>query len=134
MIGGGGEKRTLRLVARLADRCNVSGDLDTVRHKLDVLRQHCATEGRDPSTIRTTRLGSLFLADTPAAADETRTMLTGIAGAEFVTTCTIGTDEQVVEQVAAILDAGVDEPIFNLPFADPATVRRAGTLLTTQFP
>jgi len=71
MIGGGGERRTLALVARYADRCNVSGDLDTVRHKLAVLRQHCSDAGRDPATITTTRLGSLFLAPTASAADET---------------------------------------------------------------
>jgi F420-dependent oxidoreductase-like protein len=133
MIGGGGERRTLRLVAQYADRCNVSGDLDTVRHKLEVLRGHCADVGRDPGEIMTTRLGSLFFADTDAQADETRSMLIGLAGAEFVESCTIGTEDQIVDQVAAILDAGVDEPIFNLPFADPEVVARVGKLLTTQF-
>ncbi|MCJ7438037.1 MAG: LLM class F420-dependent oxidoreductase, partial [Acidimicrobiia bacterium] len=65
MVGGGGEKRTLRLVAQYADACNVSGDLDTVRHKLEVLRSHCADVGRDPAEVTTTRLGALFLVDTP---------------------------------------------------------------------
>jgi F420-dependent oxidoreductase-like protein len=133
MIGGGGEKRTLRLVARYADACNVSGDLDTVRHKLDVLRQHCADVGRDPAEIRNTRLSSLFLVDTAEQSAETREMLVGMAGEEFVGGCTIGTADEVVEQVAASIDAGLDEPIFNLPFADPATIRRAGELLTTSF-
>jgi F420-dependent oxidoreductase-like protein len=63
MVGGGGEKRTLKLVAQYADQCNVAGDLETVRHKLDVLRGHCADAGRDLTEIRTTRLGSLFLTD-----------------------------------------------------------------------
>ena len=133
MIGGGGERRTLTLVARYADRCNVSGDLDTVRHKLAVLRQHCADIGRDPATITTTRLGSLFLAASAAAAADTRRMITEAAGAEFAAAATIGTDDEVTEQVAAILDAGVQEPIFNLPYADAATVRRVGTLLTERF-
>jgi F420-dependent oxidoreductase-like protein len=133
LIGGGGERRTLRLVAQYADRCNVSGDLDTVRHKLDVLRQHCADLGRDPADIMTTRLGSLFFADSAAQADETRSMLTGLAGAEFVDGCTIGTEDQIVDQVAAILEAGIQEPIFNLPFADPEVVGRVGKLLTSQF-
>jgi F420-dependent oxidoreductase-like protein len=134
MIGGGGEKRTLRLVARYADRCNVSGDLATVRHKLAVLRDHCASVGRDPTSITTTRLGSLFLAPTPAAAEETRQMITSAAGADFVASATIGTEDEITEQVAAILDAGVQEPIFNLPYADAATVRRVGALLTERFP
>jgi alkanesulfonate monooxygenase SsuD/methylene tetrahydromethanopterin reductase-like flavin-dependent oxidoreductase (luciferase family) len=131
MVGGGGEKRTLRLVAQYADACNVSGDLDTVRHKLDVLRRHCADLGRDPGEIKNTRLSSLFLVDTPEQSAETREMLVGLAGEEFAGGCTIGTDDEVVEQVAAAVDAGIDEPIFNLPFADAATIRRAGELLTT---
>jgi len=133
MVGGGGEKRTLRLVAQYADACNVSGDLDTVRHKLEVLRNHCADVGRDPAEVTTTRLGALFLVDTAEQSVETREMIVGLAGEEFAAACTIGDDEQVVEQVAATLDAGVQEPIFNMPFADAATVRRAGRLLTSQF-
>ena len=58
MIGGGGEKRTLRLVAQYADMCNVSGGPETVRHKLDVMRAHCADVGRDPSEIMTGRSSS----------------------------------------------------------------------------
>jgi len=133
MVGGGGEKRTLRLVAQYADACNVSGDLDTVRHKLEVLRGHCADLGRDPAEVTTTRLGALFLVDTPEQSVETREMIVGLAGEEFASACTIGNEEQVVEQVTAILDAGVQEPIFNMPFADVATVRRAGELLTSRF-
>jgi alkanesulfonate monooxygenase SsuD/methylene tetrahydromethanopterin reductase-like flavin-dependent oxidoreductase (luciferase family) len=134
MIGGGGEKRTLRLVAQYADRCNVSGDLGTVRHKLAVLRDHCADVGRDPASITTTRLGSLFLAPTPAAAEETRQMITNVAGAEFVATATIGTEDEITEQVAALLEAGVQEPIFNLPYVDATTVGQVGALLTERFP
>ncbi|MGW1215038.1 LLM class F420-dependent oxidoreductase [Streptomyces sp. NPDC002499] len=55
MIGGGGEKKTLRLVARYGDACNLfTTSPDEVRHKLDVLRAHCDTEGRDYDTIRKT--------------------------------------------------------------------------------
>ena len=42
MIGGGGEKRTLRLVALYADRCNVTGDVNTFARKIEVLHRHCA--------------------------------------------------------------------------------------------
>ncbi|MGX4653837.1 LLM class F420-dependent oxidoreductase [Micromonospora sp. SCSIO 07396] len=52
MIGGGGEKKTLLLVARYADACNLFGSSPAeVAHKLDVLRGHCAAEGRDYDTI-----------------------------------------------------------------------------------
>jgi F420-dependent oxidoreductase-like protein len=56
LIGGGGEKRTLRLVARYGDACNLFGDPDAVRHKLDVLERHCADVGRDPAEITKTVL------------------------------------------------------------------------------
>ena len=57
MIGGGGERKTLRLVAQYADACNLFGaSADEVAHKLDVLRAHCADVGRDPSEIRVTVL------------------------------------------------------------------------------
>ncbi|NJP35912.1 LLM class F420-dependent oxidoreductase [Micromonospora thermarum] len=57
MIGGGGEKKTLRLVARYADSCNLFGNSPAeVTHKLDVLRGHCAAEGRDYASIEKTVL------------------------------------------------------------------------------
>ncbi len=57
LIGGGGERKTLRLVARYADACNLFASAPTeVAHKLEVLARHCEDEGRDPATIRTTIL------------------------------------------------------------------------------
>ena len=50
MIGGGGEKKTLRLVAKYADACNLFAGRDEA-HKLDVLRQHCEAVGRDYDTV-----------------------------------------------------------------------------------
>ncbi|HVT68038.1 MAG TPA: LLM class F420-dependent oxidoreductase [Trebonia sp.] len=55
LIGGAGEKKTLKLVARYADACNIAAyELDQTAHKLDVLRQHCADEGRDYDDIEKT--------------------------------------------------------------------------------
>ena len=51
LIGGSGEKVTLRLVARYADACNLFGDADTIRHKLAVLKEHCEREGRNYDEI-----------------------------------------------------------------------------------
>ncbi|CAM3605914.1 LLM class flavin-dependent oxidoreductase [Tsukamurella ocularis] len=69
LVGGAGEKRTLKLVARYADACNVfdlPDDGRTVRHKLDVLAGHCAAVGRSPREIQVTlssRLGPDETAD-----------------------------------------------------------------------
>ncbi len=59
LIGGSGERKTLKLVARYADACNLFAMAGpaVVRHKLDVLDRHCETEGRDPAAIRRTIIG-----------------------------------------------------------------------------
>ena len=58
LIGGGGEKKTLRLVAQYADACNIfAPDVETVAHKIDVLKKHCDDLGRDFSTIKITVQG-----------------------------------------------------------------------------
>ncbi len=56
LIGGGGERKTLRLVATYADACNIIGDLPTVTQKIEVLRRHCADIDRDPEEIEVTAL------------------------------------------------------------------------------
>jgi F420-dependent oxidoreductase-like protein len=65
LIGGGGERKTLRLAARYADACNLFGSSPTdVAHKLEVLRSHCDAEGRDYD-----RIDKTVLAVQPALAD-----------------------------------------------------------------
>ena len=68
MIGGSGERKTLRLVAKYADACNLfGGDAATLAHKLDVLRRHCDDVGRDPAEIELTVIGGVDpLADVDA--------------------------------------------------------------------
>jgi F420-dependent oxidoreductase-like protein len=56
MIGGSGERKTLRLVAQYADACNIFGGPDEVAHKVDVLRRHCDAVGRDPAEIEVTAM------------------------------------------------------------------------------
>ena len=56
IIGGGGERRTLRIAARWGDACNVRGDLDTIQHKTAVLRRHCDEVGRPHDEVEVTVL------------------------------------------------------------------------------
>jgi len=68
LIGGSGERKTLRLVARYADACNLfASSPDEVAHKLEVLARHCDSEGRDPSTIERTILAMGDPLDDPAS-------------------------------------------------------------------
>jgi F420-dependent oxidoreductase-like protein len=63
LVGGGGERTTLRLVARYADACNVFGAPDMLRHKFQVLAEHCADVGRDYNTIERTNLSSVSITE-----------------------------------------------------------------------
>ena len=60
-VGGSGERKTLRLVAELADACNLFGEPDVVRRKVDVLHRHCEEVGRDPATIEVSHLSTVLV-------------------------------------------------------------------------
>jgi F420-dependent oxidoreductase-like protein len=90
LIGGSGEQRTLRLVARYADACNLNMGpgpdayaraLATIRRRLDVLRQHCEEAGRDFDTIERTSLGTVHLAPGAMSASDVIAALRDLAGA-----------------------------------------------------
>ena len=83
LIGGTGEQKTLRFVAKYGDACNLflrMGD-DVVRHKLDVLRQHCADLNRPYSDIEKTSLDSLLIAKRRARRRDERAGARGLPGA-----------------------------------------------------
>jgi len=132
LIGGSGERRTLRLVARYADRCNLFGDPDQIRHLLDVLRRHCESEGRDPATIRTTRLGTLVPTATQEEAETVREFLRAEASPDIAATAVVGTDDQILDQVGELVDAGLDELIFNMVTAPADEVERVGRFLSRE--
>ena len=75
LIGGGGEKRTLRLVALYADKCNVTGDVGTLARKIEVLHRHCAEVGRDPAEIDVTWMAPLILTTSDQNTAEVRQMV-----------------------------------------------------------
>src|SRR5437588_1862790 len=131
MIGGSGPKRTLRAVARYADMCNVFGGPDTLRKNVEILHNHCADVGRDPGQIKVTRLGSLFLASSADEAEQLRQGVAGAMGEEWAReAATFGDADSVGEQLQALVDAGAQELIFNLPLANGADdVTAAGEAL-----
>jgi F420-dependent oxidoreductase-like protein len=133
LVGGSGEKRTLRIVARYADMCNIHGSPATIRRRLDILRKHCEDVGRDSADITTSRRGSLILTATPEEAEGTTQLLRDAAGPEFDEQFTVGTEDQVVEQVGALVDAGLDCLIFDMAYADPAQVCQVGERLMAEF-
>jgi alkanesulfonate monooxygenase SsuD/methylene tetrahydromethanopterin reductase-like flavin-dependent oxidoreductase (luciferase family) len=118
MIGGGGERRTLRLVARYADMCNVTGDVSTLERKVEVLRRHCDEVGRDPSEVTVTWMTPLILTTSEENTAEVRAMVAAAGSAEDAAGFTIGQASEVPDLVAGHVKAGADEVIFSFPFAD----------------
>jgi alkanesulfonate monooxygenase SsuD/methylene tetrahydromethanopterin reductase-like flavin-dependent oxidoreductase (luciferase family) len=124
-------------VAERADACNLFGDANTVRHKLEVLARHCDDVNRDPATITKTRLGTLVIAETAKEADrkvEKLRAARGIDEAMLRAMVTAGDPDAVVEQVGSLFDAGLDGVVFNMPDAqDLDAVTLAGRTLTGAF-
>jgi F420-dependent oxidoreductase-like protein len=135
LIGGGGERRTLRLVAQYADMWNGFGDPETVRHKVEVLTEHCRDVGRDPSEIVKTRLGGLVVAPTQEAADRGAAAYQAARGIDDGTLRAMlawGDPEAVAGRVQQYLDAGLDGLIFNMLGSTPEDVAFAGSVLTAR--
>jgi F420-dependent oxidoreductase-like protein len=123
MIGGGGEKRTLRLVAQYADMCNVTGDVSTLSRKIDVLRRHCADVGRDPAEVSVTWMTPLILTTSSQNTAEVHDLLAaGGASPEETAGFTIGQPHEIPGLVAGHIEAGAEEVIFSFPFADTAGI------------
>ena len=104
MIAGGGEQLTLRVVARLADACNVFGSPPEVKAKFDVLRGHCQTEGRDYDSIEKTALTGILLARDETALAAKRERL----GATDPFRGFAGTVSRMTDLAGRYRDAGVD--------------------------
>jgi alkanesulfonate monooxygenase SsuD/methylene tetrahydromethanopterin reductase-like flavin-dependent oxidoreductase (luciferase family) len=116
-VGGGGERVTLRLVAKYADMNNVGGGLATVRRKEAILLEHCAAVGRDPAEIeRTTGIGTVFIRDDRAEAERIfRDTFSRHGQARPWDEQPVGTPEDVAEKLAPYLEIGYRHFIAGLP-------------------
>jgi F420-dependent oxidoreductase-like protein len=111
MIGGGGEKVTLRIAAQYGDFCNVSGDPERVAHKFDVLRQHCARVGRPvEAVIRSADLSMLIAANERELAAKKERF-----GDQFNL---IGTADGVLEGIRRYAAVGAQYITFHMPDAN----------------
>lgn len=126
MIGGGGEKRTLRLVARYADKCNVTGDVPTLTRKIEALHRHCAEVGRDPAEVTVTWMTPLILTASDEHTAEMRSILEASASPDETAGFTVGQAHEVPDLVAGHVAAGADEVIFSFAFADQASIAAVG--------
>jgi F420-dependent oxidoreductase-like protein len=114
LIGGGGERVTLKLVAQYADACNIGGDIPTIKHKFAVLKQHCDNRGRDYNTIRrTTLIDYCAIAQTEEQAIAKLTPDQRKDLDELRQTQLIGTPAMIRQRLAEYEQAGVQELIIR---------------------
>ena len=116
-IGGGGEKVTLKLVAKYADMCNIGGGLETVRRKDAILVEHCERIGRDPAEIeRTSNVGTVFIRDDRAEAERLfQAAFKRNRIARAWEDQPVGTPEDVAEKLARYREIGYHHLIAGFP-------------------
>ncbi|MCG5436899.1 TIGR03560 family F420-dependent LLM class oxidoreductase [Micromonospora foliorum] len=132
LIGGGGEKVLIPLIARLGDACNFFGGPATVRHKIDVLERACAAVGRDSGEITKTWLGHVIIADSEWELHEALDRLGVLldltpSAARGFALC--GTRDQVRRQARSYRESGVDG--FIVAVLDPTDLTHLQAVGTT---
>jgi alkanesulfonate monooxygenase SsuD/methylene tetrahydromethanopterin reductase-like flavin-dependent oxidoreductase (luciferase family) len=133
ILGGGGERRTLRLAARYADAANVLGEPDRVRHKAAVLRAHCADAGRDPGQVALTHLSTALVAadDGQVAELVERLCPRRQDPARYAAAVNAGTVTDHVGRFRELAEAGVQEVMVRLPdLTDPAPLDRMAKVIS----
>ena len=140
MIGGAGERKTLRMVAQYADESNLICTPEEIPRKLDALAAHCERLGRDRSEITVSTQRTVCIAPTREQAEADVTRYVGERGMDFgdpsvremiETMVVIGDPDEVGERLAGVLELGVDGFTCNLPANghDPDNVALLGETL-----
>jgi F420-dependent oxidoreductase-like protein len=122
LVGGSGERKTLKIVAKYADACNLFGSIETIKRKLDVLKEHCKSIGRDYDSILKTKLDLVVIDDNEEIAmKRAQQFYKGlpeqqIRDREFAI---YGTREDVSRQIQLLEDIGIQYLIVHLePFRE----------------
>ncbi len=135
LIGGSGERKTLRLVAQYADGCNLFGDPERAKHLLGVLERHCETVGRDSSEITKTGMGQIAIASTHEQAQAKIEQLRerGIPE-ERLAAIIAGDPDTIIERAQAMADVGIEGMTVSLPDVhDLEALEMAGEALSSVF-
>ena len=115
LVGGSGEKRTLKIVAKYADACNLFGSAETVRKKLDILKTHCRNVNRDYDSILKTKLGVVVIDnDGLMAKKKVQQAFIGMPEAQLREFAIYGTPDDVLKQIKEFEDVGIQYLIVDL--------------------
>ena len=137
LVGGSGEKKTLKLVAKYADGSNVFGDVERCKHLMSVLDAHCEDVGRDPSEITRTRMASTFIAATDDEAQakfDAALQRGGMEPERMRAMSLVGGPDTIAERAAAYREVGIEGLTLMIPDAhDLEVVELAGKALGPVF-
>src|SRR5215475_5638841 len=130
IVGGGGEKRTLRIAARLGDGCNLPSDTGTLDRKLAIFREHCLQAGRDPAQVEVTVLDIPVIGRDREHAGSIVEKLRGRAtAAAFARSHHAGTADDHIGRYRLLAERGVQTVFVSLPdLAGPEDVLRLAPL------
>jgi F420-dependent oxidoreductase-like protein len=135
LIAGGGEKVTLKLVAKYGDGCNINESTEGLAHKYAVLKQHCEDVGRDYDEILRTASSLCIIADTDEAAEaDIPQWVQAIYPGDYAKYLLVGTPETIRERLAVYESIGVRELAITFAQAvdNPDVLRRfAAEFITT---
>src|SRR6266498_510842 len=115
MLGGGGERRTLRIVARYADLWNCFGSPETLVHKIAVLHRHCAEVGRDPTEILPTVSLVVVVRDSRALVESRRAEAQAANPGEDIELDVAGSPDEVADFLARYWLVGVRGFVVDVP-------------------
>ena len=152
LIGGTGERRTMRTLAKYGDIFNLDGwsgrgmSMDLYQHKISVLERHCEDVGRDPSEIKRTLLAPLLITDDPAEAeqyneargyrsmDRTHGNYAGPLMEAKDSGSLAGPKDYIIERIGEFANAGVDEIMFGgIPTGDVEAFQRVEEEIVAAF-
>jgi F420-dependent oxidoreductase-like protein len=115
LVGGSGERKTLKIVAKYADACNLFGSPETVRKKLDILKKHCKSVGRDCDSILKTKLGAIIVDDnSDMVKNRVQETFRGIPEEQIKEFVIYGTPEDVSRQIEMLEQVGIQYLIVDL--------------------
>ena len=114
LVGGSGERKTLKIVAKYANACNLFGSLESVKNKLGILKEHCKNVGRDYDSILKTKLGTIVVDDNKEVAkNRVRETFRGIPEDQIKEFVIYGTPEDIQRQIEALEQVGIQYLIVN---------------------
>jgi alkanesulfonate monooxygenase SsuD/methylene tetrahydromethanopterin reductase-like flavin-dependent oxidoreductase (luciferase family) len=115
LVGGSGERKTLKIVAKYADACNLFGSPETVRKKLDILKEHCKNVGRDYDSILKTKLAAIVVDDnSDMVKNRIPDTFRGIPEEQIKEFVIYGTLEDVSRQIQVLEEVGIQYLIVDL--------------------